>query len=306
MRRFFSHLIVNVAFSLLTLSVAYADEAEMFERGKQLYVSGRYEEAREFWVRALEGPTPVLREQSLVIKGRMLRAGSEWYLGNKIETINQFRIILKINPSFEPDPIAFPPGMLDEFRRVREQFQNDAQRNKSCDDLKTVLTKERTECRQLSAQFKSLQKFASEERIVTLNSRWMASLPFGIGQFQNGNFGLGLFFAISESASLLSAVISFAIHERLPSPSDLRFDPERNRSVEVSSRIVNYVSFGTFIGLAITGIVQAHIGYIPEIYETRKRALPKDLQGQRMPIRIEPMVAPMPGGGSLFGIGGTF
>lgn len=306
MRRFLSHLLVCIAFSLPVVGTAYADETDVLEQGRQLYISGRYEEAKAFLTQAIEGANPTLTDPQVVIKGRMLRAGSEWYLGNRSEAITQFEAVLKVNPNFEPDPIAFPRGMLDEFHRVRDRVQQDAQRNKSCESLQLILTKERTQCAQLSTRFKALQSFASEERVVTHHSRWIASLPFGVGQFQNAKFGLGLFFAISESATLLSAIISFTIHERLPASNDLRFDPERNRSVEFTSRVTNYVSFGAFIVLAVSGIIEAHLGYVPEVYETRKRILPLNLKGQRSPFRLEPIVSSMPGGGGFFGIRGTF
>ena len=55
------------------------------------------------------------------------------------------------------------------------------------------------------------EPLASQESVVVRHSRWIAALPFGVGQFQNGQEGLGYALLVSEAllagASITSGVI---------------------------------------------------------------------------------------------------
>ena len=116
------------------------------------------------------------------------------------------------------------------------------------------------------------------------------------GQFQNGETGLGILFLTGEVAAVAAATIAFGIHESIPrQPADVG----KARSAETSSKVVNLISVGAFFVLAAGGIVQAHLAFVPETYDTRKRTLPPQF------LRIEPIIAPT-AGGATFGLSGAF
>ncbi len=62
--------------------------------------------------------------------------------------------------------------------------------------------------------------------------------------------------------------------------------------------MINWISLGAFVALAVGGMAQAHVSFVPESYETRPRPLPKALA-------LVPIAAPLEGGAFL-GLGGLF
>ncbi|MEO7092722.1 MAG: hypothetical protein ABI175_05695, partial [Polyangiales bacterium] len=188
------------------------------------------------------------------------------------------------------------PGVLEEFRKTRDRLEKEAVAKASGDKTTKDLLACRADLSRVEARYESLKTYAGDERLVTKRSRVIASLPFGIGQFQNGDTGLGIIFLTTEVAAVAAATIAFGIHESIPrQPADV----EKARSAETSSKVVNLISVGAFFLIAAGGIAQAHLAFVPESYDTRKRTLPPQF------LRLEPIVAPT-AGGATFGISGAF
>jgi len=130
-------------------------------------------------------------------------------------------------------------------------------------------------------------------------SRWIAALPFGAGQFQNGDTGLGIFFAAGEAllgATSIGAVVavnSLASRDLglRPSSSDMSAVNESIRTAVT----VNRIAFTSWAALTVAGIVEAQIRFAP-----RRRAC---LEPPRP--SITPTVVPVAGGG-LLGVRATF
>ena len=136
----------------------------------------------------------------------------------------------------------------------------------------------------------SLEELAATETVEKKNSRWIAALPFGIGQFQNEDRKLGIMFAVTESAFLAASIATFVGHNSLrdenPAPSEL----ERARRVERALRIGNWVSVGALLSFYVAGVVEAEVRFKPVIRTTKKRELPDELpppKSQRPKIRID-------------------
>ena len=284
--------------TMLAVSVpagAAGQQAE-FDKGQQLYANGQHVQADDYFRKAIDSVNPTITEPNLVAKGRMIIAASDMYLGRKADAIAQFELILKASAKFEPDPIAFPPGVLDEFKKTRERLEKEAIAKAAGDKTTKDLLACRADLSRVEARYESLKTYAGDERLVTKRSRIVASLPFGIGQFQNGETGLGILFLTGEVAAVAAATIAFGIHESIPrQPADVG----KARSAETSSKVVNLISVGAFFVLAAGGIVQAHLAFVPETYDTRKRTLPPQF------LRIEPIIAPT-AGGATFGLSGAF
>ena len=121
----------------------------------------------------------------------------------------------------------------------------------------------------------------ARETVEKVNSRWIAAIPFGAGQFQNEDRKLGIMFAVTESAFVAAAIATFIGHNSLrdedPAPSEL----ERARRVEKALRIGNWVSVGAFVSFAVAGVVEAEVRFKPVIRTTRPRELPEDLQSSQ-------------------------
>ena len=270
-------------------------EGEAFRAGKKLYEDGSHAQAVQYFALAIEGPTPSIKDAGLVQQSRMIRGACDMYLGRIAEADLQFERVLRQNPAFEPDAILFPPGVLDEFRRIRDKLEKEAAEKKAGDAAsKKIAALEATNAR-LVEQVEGLRAFGRTERVVVRRSRVIASIPFGVGQFQNGEPGLGIFFAAAQGLTLGASTIAFYYHASLPRDP---VDANAARTAASTARIVNWISLGAFVSLAIGGISQAHVAFVPESWESRARPLPKSLA-------VHPIVAPLEGG-AFVGWGGVF
>lgn len=285
---------------LATASLAHAAptqaENEAFRGGKKLYEDGSHAQAVQYFAMAVEGPTPSIKDPGLVNQARMIRGASDMYLGRIAEADLQFERILRTNPAFEPDAILFPPGVLDEFRRIRDKLEKEAAEKKAGDAATRKIAALEAQNGKLLEQVAGLRAFAKTERVVERRSRIVASIPFGVGQFQNGDLGLGIFFAATEGLTLSAATISWAYHSSLPRDP---VDANEARSAASAARVINWISLGAFVALAVGGVAQAHVSFVPERYETRSRPLPKGL------ALLHPVASPLPGG-AVLGLGGVF
>lgn len=267
-----------------------------YDTGRKLYQNNEYSAAAQHFALAVDGPTPSITDPVLVNQARMIRGACDMYLGRITEADAQFERILRDNPKFAPDTVLFPAGVLEEFKRIREKLEK-AAADKLAGDANTkkiaALEKENAH---LVVRVKALEDYAGRYDTVTKRSRVLASLPFGYGQFQNGDPGLGIFFLSTEVLALGTATVSFFYHQSLPrNPVDIN----DARSAATTAKLVNWIGVGAFTLFAIGGVVQAHIAFVPETRETKTRPLPKGLTS------FYPVTAPV-SGGAVLGFGAAF
>jgi hypothetical protein len=118
------------------------------------------------------------------------------------------------------------------------------------------------------------------EVIIEKNSRVVAALPFGAGQLQNGELGLGVFFASSEALAAAASLASAIALHRL-ADADVTMPDGQGRHIDVASlnqrileaTLVNRISFGTWAALAVIGVIEAEVNFVPERLTLRKRQL---------------------------------
>ncbi len=129
-----------------------------------------------------------------------------------------------------------------------------------------------------------LLELAEQESVVVQNRRWVAAVPFGVGQFQNRRPALGYVFLVSELLALgvvvggISAEVSLANYAWEHAPS---LDPEEREDVNVASQRVRDVwvaGFYSFAGLAALGIAEAELRFVPEFRSVRARPVPEELR----------------------------
>jgi hypothetical protein len=290
-----SALACVVAGSSLALAAPTAAETEAFAKGRQKYDEGKHAEAAQYFAIAIDGAAPTIKDSGLVNRGRMIWGASAMYIGKIADARDQFERILKSDPKFEPDPILFPEGVLAEFRRIREKLEKEAAEKAKGDEKTKRIAALEAEVGRLTKRVVQLETWGRQESVVTRRSRVVASLPFGVGQFQNGETALGVFFAATEVITLTAATISFAYLASLPRDP---VDANEARNAASAARVVNWISLGGFVALAVGGIVQAHVAFVPETKESRPRPLPKGLA-------LQPSAAPVDHG-AVFGLSGIF
>ncbi len=264
------------------------------EKGRQLYKDGKHAECEGYFAGALDGASPSITEPELVTQARMIRGTCDLYLGRQGDALVQFERIVRLDLKFEPNPIDYPNGVLEEFHKTKQRILAEPVTTPEAELTKRI-EQQRAELLKLQAKYEALRTRFGEETVVVRRSRLVAAIPFGVGQFQNGDDGLGVFFLTTEGIALATATVAFVIHETIPSTPA---DPNKARTSEITSRLFNWIGVGSFLALAIGGVAQAELGFVPQTTETRKRPLPKD-------ARWLPVVG---GDGKSFTVGlvGTF
>jgi tetratricopeptide (TPR) repeat protein len=289
-------LIVVAALGVVLLGAraAAAQGRVDVEKARAAYLARNYSEAEER-LRALVDAQSGIKELSLLSQARMYLGAVLLAQGKRDAAIEVFEKMILEDPSFEPDPLSFPGEVVNTFYDVRGQLQEKirqaAQNAARLEAERRARAEE--ERRRQEAWLAKVKQMAGEEKITVRHSRLVAFLPFGAGQFQNGDRVLGWTFLASEAACVIGTGITVPMfsYARGRAEDEARSgDLERKAQVYQDRadniRTVNLSFVGVLAALAVTGIVQANLAYVPETAETRKRDLP--------PIsRLTPVVSPL-------------
>jgi tetratricopeptide (TPR) repeat protein len=275
-----------IACTLAVLAGAHAaraDEATDFEKGRNVYLAREYREAEARFRAMLDPRTGSLHTPSLLDDGHTYLGATLLALGRKDEALEQFKGVLLHNPEYQPDPLTFPTDVLDAFADARKKYRNEilAEKERKAREERERKDREEREKDRQRRYLAAIEAQASQDRVTEHRNRWLAFVPFGVGQFQNNQRALGLGFLGAETALIAGTIVTFAIN---------RFafvDRERER-VALNDYVARqyqdrmnasaWVNYGMWIGLgvvAIVGVIQANVAFVPEVVDTKKRALPQ-------------------------------
>jgi hypothetical protein len=287
-----------------------SDEAEL-ARIVGLVGAARYEEcsARLALLLDPKGTRP-LRDRNVIETARIYQATCLIGL-DKVELANEpLRAAIRANPQMRaPDSLVFPQKVVDRFLKVREELYAElraAERAQIDKAHREAREKQRRESEDW-ARMLLLERLARQEVVVTKNRRWIAIVPFGAGQFQNGDATLGWIFLGTETVLGAAALTSLAVHSHLQSEVDRIVARRLDVASGVQDRLNDWhlaltlSSYG-FIGAAALGILQAQLAFVPEVRVVRERKLP-DLPQSGVKLRPEVSGGP---DRVFLGVRGTF
>jgi TolA-binding protein len=294
--RAFRGLVVAAAFCVVVLGgrAAFAQGRVDVEKARAAYLARNYSEAEER-LRALVDPKTGTKELSLLSQARMYLGAVLLAQGKRGPAVEVFEKMILEDPAFEPDPLSFPGDVINTFFDVRGQLQEKirqaAQNAARLEAERRARAEE--ERRRQEAWLAKVKQMATEEKITVRHNRLIAFLPFGAGQFQNGDRVLGWTFLVSEAACVIGTGITVPMYsyargraEDEARAGDLERKAQLYQDRADNIRTVNLSFAGAFAAIAITGIVQANLSYVPETVETKKRDLP--------PIsHVTPIVSPL-------------
>jgi hypothetical protein len=301
---------------------ARADEAQELELGKNRFDAGQYEDAVKRFTTMLdpsvapcEKSAPKksgrcrLTDKQLIERARAFLAASLVALGRVADADVHIETLLRANPGYAPNPALFPSEVIDRFTEVRARIRAELEAITRKEDdaaLQKRLTEQKAEADE-KRWLDEIQRLASEERVVRTNSRFLATLPFGVGQFQNGQSGLGWFFLVSEAALGAATIASAAVHSYNISIDPKATDASGQKEVDVEivnsaiqiSATLNQIAFGTWAALTVAGIIHAHATFVPETSKVVKRPIPK------RPVKptVSGSVTMAPGGAGVMVVG---
>ena len=283
--------LVVVMMAAFALPVA-ADELSDFETARRNYERQSYEKAARGLESLVGGAVPRARNPVVRLEARKYLGATYLFLAKDEAAREQFRLLLEEDPDYDIDQLAFPEAVVQTFQEVRAKVKEELAKKRAFEEAR----KQRERAAELEAlisqqqRIQALEELAATETVEKVNSRWIAALPFGIGQFQNENRKLGIMFAVTESAFLAASIATFVGHNSLrdenPAPSEL----ERAERVEKALRIGNWASVGALLSFYIAGVIEAEVRFKPVIRSTRKRDLPDELQSpqsMRPQLRFE-------------------
>jgi len=205
-------------------------------------------------------------------KGRNI-LGACYFLTDQIEKArDQFRyVLIQTKGEAKLDPFYYSQAIIDTFEEIRLELI----KNKVIQDTRKT------------AESDVFYVQIIKERYFILNL-----LPFGAGQFQNGHTLKGSLFAAFQAITLTVNILSYFYIQSLLDDQNYLVNPVDKGTGE-ALQVVQYTSFGIFLGLVVWGIIDALVYYegdeISEPQpmlklpgEERPRKIPKEGQNSLM------------------------
>ncbi|MEM7139003.1 MAG: hypothetical protein AAF500_20685 [Myxococcota bacterium] len=255
-----------------------ADELSDFESARRAYDRQNYPKAAKGLESLVGGAVPRARNPVVRLESRKYLGATYLFLGEDTKAREQFRRLLDEDPDYDLDPVAFPEAVVTTFREVKAEADAERARQAAIEAARQEQARnlEREELLRQQARIDELEALAATETVERVNSRWIAALPFGIGQFQNQNRRLGIMFAVTESVFLISSIATFIGHNALRNENPSEDQLARFERTERALRISNWVSVAGLLSFYVAGVVEAEVRFKPVIRSTRERELPKD------------------------------
>jgi hypothetical protein len=286
------------------------DEAEL-RRIVGLADAAKYEECVAELNRLLDpkGPRP-LTEKSVVQSARLYHATCFIGMGKPELADAPLRAAIHADLGMRPpDRLVFPGEVVDRFLRVQQEMQDEIRQAEKETVAKAVA--EAAQRQKLEnerwARMLLLERLAAQEIIIERNRRWIAALPFGVGQFQNNNTALGYLFLSTEAVLGLTALTALSVHTNIQTNADRTAAgsavPGVNERLDAWHFVLTTSSWA-FVGVTAVGILEAQLSFVPEVRRVRKRPL-SELPRRAATFELSPSVSA--GRGTLdLGIRGRF
>jgi hypothetical protein len=285
------------------------DTAEL-ARVVSLYEAGKYGECADSLKHLLSSESPhPLHEVDVIENARIYHAACLIGIGQNQQADEPLRAAIRQNPQMKaPDSLLFPPQVIDRFLRVRETMfdvirKAEDERVKRAQEL---AAQQEARAKRERERVQGLERLAQQETLITPRTRWLALVPFGVGQFQNDDKPLGYVFLTSEvllAATTLTA-LGVETHLVLATSQVAKPDPSNGNRIDNWKTALDYSSYA-WLGVSLIGILEAQISFVPEQRQVRKRDLPPKLRPETSALRVLPNAVPVQGG-AVFGVSGRF
>jgi hypothetical protein len=287
---------ILAVFLLVALpAIARADSVpERFDRGTAEFEHKNFGNVIQILKDLLYPAVQLTNEDDIVAAHEMLGL-SYFYVGEKEKASEEFTLLLYLRPRHRLDPFLVPPPAVAFFDRIwndpvmKEKLEKIEKERKEKERLDTEKKKEkppRTVVRRIYMQ-------SQEEH----HSRFLTFLPFGIGQFQNGQTTKGILLASGGGLALVTNVTCLGLLYGLR-----KQDVNGNRYYEdvplaEALEIVTYVSFGVFLATWAYGVIDASIYFEPVVTTPYVKTKEEKEELDPEPTSLLPTV--FPGGAGL-------
>jgi tetratricopeptide (TPR) repeat protein len=221
-------------------------------------------------------PTPRLAQTDDLVEAHVLLGVCSFESGDHKQARREFEDALELNTELKLDPVVFSTDAVDFFEEVKTEVKEREERD--------------AQARDLARKNEELQAKLDSLRIIETHSYGTNFVPFGAGQFQNGERTKGLLFALAEGITGgASAALFLYIYGQYGFATSI--DP-RDATTVLHLQEAEIATGSVCIGIMIWGVIDSLIHY----KHTIQLAPDKRYLQQFLP---EPEVSPTPGGASL-------
>ncbi|MET0385779.1 MAG: hypothetical protein ABW321_07460 [Polyangiales bacterium] len=273
---------------LVRAATASANDFEEFESARSAYEAQDYARAARLFEALGGGENPAITNRSLLLESKKYLGASYLFLRKLPLAEVEFERLLRLDPQYLLDPLGFPEEVQRLFAQVKTRLDSERrvaeEERRREEERITKLQQERST--QERERWARLIELAETERHEEVRTRWVAFMPFGIGQMQNGHGGLGAVLAVSEGSLLLVSFVSWLVHENLRGQQPLPPQRDEFNLTERVSRYTNQVSFALFGVLAVTGIIDAQVRFEESVDRVHKRPLPPELRAPSARVSV--------------------
>lgn len=292
-------------------SDSLSDDAEL-ARVVSLVEAAKYDQCVAELDRLLDpnGKRP-LKDPQIVETARLYHATCYIGLGKPELADEPLRQAIRNNPQMRtPDSLLFPQRVIERFISVRDSMVDElrAKERTAIENARRQAAERLTEDNERWAYMLQLERLAREEVVVVKNKRWVAAVPFGVGQFQNGDTALGWVFFGTEAALGITALTALNVHTHLNTKVGEAKERGASAAPDVNERLDDWhlaLELSTYglIAVAALGIAEAQLSFVPEVRTVRERPMPKRPSSDS--FLLTPRVSGGPGKVEL-GVAGRF
>lgn len=245
----------------LAASHANATPASDFARARDAFKRGQYRDAIPL-LKDLLYPNTRLSSRSELAEAHLLLGVCHFETDSQKEASAEFNKALRYDSELALDPLLFSEAAVKFFADEKAAYDKRAQ--------------EEAEKRKIAEENDALRRALENLRVYEKHPYYVNFIPFGAGQFQNGDSRKGMFFSISQATTGGASIgvfgylwVKYGFNGKVP-PEDASF-----------VRLLQQVQITTgalCLGLMAWGIVDSLRNYQPSVRrEADESLLPSDL-----------------------------
>jgi tetratricopeptide (TPR) repeat protein len=232
------------------------DEFEQLQEIRRQFREGSYDAVERLATTILgSDPSILIRAETHQYLGASLEL-----LGRSVEAEEQFEELLTLQPQFIMDQAEFPTEVITLFEtvrlRVQDRISQIEERRRRAQEAERIererrLRDEQERIQEISRPRYLVHEVRERHFVVTL-------MPFGAGQFQNGQRNKGYAFLGTELVLTAGSMIVWLLGSTLPDNAD---DPGRAGEIQDGYEIASACIYGTLGALVLAGIIDAIVNY---------------------------------------------
>ena len=273
-------LIVVLLAALAWSSPAFATPSQELARARAEFDRGQYQAVIATLAPQLY-PRQLIREETELVEAHYLLAVAYFYTNRLDRARQEVTALLYHDPGYTLDPVVESPDVYAFFEGIKGELRT------KLEELRKQKEKEAEARRRPSRE-------VLVTRVVHDRSPWENFIPFGVGQFRNGQPGKGWFFAASQFVSggtsvglFVAQAVQYGIPSRGVPLSDI--DGLRTRQVaQIGAGAVFLLLYGW-------SVIDAYANQKPRVEETREER--PIISEQRIPLVVPFVSATGEGGG---------